>query len=78
MRNITSDELNPNFALDERVIIADAINQLSAKFENIIVIVAHPTPEDKETVPVAACIWGSPKFKTNVAKKMYRDFVENK
>lgn len=50
------------------------MNKLMEKFENIIMIVAHPTPEGESTAPVTASFWGSDKFKSNVSKKMYDEF----
>lgn len=73
---ISPDSFSQAFPLDERELLAGVMTNLMDKFENIVLIVAHPTPEGAVTGPVTASFWGSEKFKSNVAKKMYNEFYK--
>jgi cell division GTPase FtsZ len=73
---VTADNFNKSFPLGERELLAEMINKLSDKFENVVVIAAHLTPIGDDTTPVAAAFFGSDKFKSNVSKKMYEQFYK--
>lgn len=70
----TAENYSQAFPLEERELLAEIMNKLMDKFENIVLIVAHPTPVGNSTAPVTASFKGSDKFLSNVSKRMYEEF----
>jgi hypothetical protein len=71
---VTADDFGKGFPIEERELLAEVMNRLLDKFENVALIAAHPTKEGDATAPVTASFKGSAKFLNNVSKKMYEQF----
>ena len=69
----TKDSFSKSFTEEERNLLAEVINKLLDKFENVALIVAHFVKEGETTAPVTASFYGSKQFKKNIAIKMYED-----
>lgn len=75
---VTKESFGKGFSEEERELLAECSNKLLDKFENLILIAAHLNKEGENTSPVTACFYGTDKFKTNVAIRMYNDPNINK